>query len=238
MNGNLRKGASYKNISYISVMNALLRKFLVLLPVVLLGIFYVYDHYDNYNHVKNKRLLFLVLSFLLLYGWIFFEVLLRKQKNFFQITTQASFYVYLFMVLTLTGYFILFREVSAHNWWHKMMVRIERRDHVNFQLFKMFKIYRVLSKQIIGNFIMLFPLGFFLPLLYRRISNLFLVFISGLLISTTIELLQLITSFRSADVDDIFLNTLGACAGFAIYKMILFSIKSTSQTGTPALANN
>lgn len=215
-------------------MSRVMKKILVVLPVIALGIFYLHDHYNTYRHVRNKRLLFLALSLLLLYLWIFIEVMIRKQKNFFQIIIQAGFYVFIFMVLTLTGYFILFREVSAHDWWHKMIVRIDRRDHVNFQLFKMFKIYRVLSKQIVGNFVMLLPLGIFLPLLYKRISSFFLVLLVSLLISTTIELLQLVTSFRSADVDDIFLNTVGACVGFLIFRLVFFAIKSTYQT--PAMA--
>lgn len=206
-------------------MSGLAKKFLVIFPVIVVGIFYLHDHYDTYRHVRNKRLLFLALTTLLLYGWIFFEVIVRKQKNFFEVVTQAGFFVFIFMVLTLTGYFILFKEVSAHDWWHKMMIRIDRKDHVNFQLFKMFKIYKVVSKQVIGNFVMLLPLGIFLPLLYKRISNLFMVLLVSLLISATIELLQLITSFRSADVDDIFLNTLGACTGFFIYKLISLAIK-------------
>src|SRR6266542_5645838 len=102
-------------------MSGLAKKFLVILPVIVLGIFYLHEHYDTYRHVKSKRLLFLALTTLLLYGWIFFEVTVRKQKNFFQIVTQAGFFVFIFMVLTLTGYFILFKEVSAHDWWHKMM---------------------------------------------------------------------------------------------------------------------
>src|SRR4051794_13407713 len=114
-------------------MKGLFKKFLVLLPVVLLGLFYLYSHYDTYRHVRNNRLLFLAFTFLLLYGWIFLEVLLRKQPNFFQTITQAGFYVFVFMVLTLTGYFILFREVASHEWWHRMIVRIDRRDHVNFE---------------------------------------------------------------------------------------------------------
>ena len=146
-------------------MSNVAKKVLVLLPVVLLGMFYLHDHYDAYRNVRSKRLLFLALTLVLLYGWIFFEIALRKQKTFFQMVTQASFYVYIFMVLTLTGYFILFREVSTHNWWHKMMLRIDRKDHVNLELFEMFKIYQMWSKQVIGNFIMLLPLGIFLPLL-------------------------------------------------------------------------
>lgn len=218
-------------------MSSLTKKFLVILPVVLLSIFYLHDHYDTYRNVGSRRLFFLALTFLVLYGWIFLEVVVRKQKTFFQIATQASFYIYIFMVLTLTGYFILFREASVHNWWDKMMARIDRKDHVNLELFKMFKIYKVFSRQIIGNFIMLLPLGIFLPLLYKRISNFFVVLVTSFLISTLIELLQLITSFRSTDVDDIFLNTLGASAGFIIYKLIALVARPASST-TPVLLSN
>jgi glycopeptide antibiotics resistance protein len=217
-------------------MNKWGKKILVLLPVIALGIFYLYDHYDTYRHLRSKRLLLLALTLFILYGWIFLEVATRKQKNFFHVATQASFYVFIFTVLTLTGYFILFREVSTHDWWHKMMVRIDRNDHVNFQLFKMFKIYKVMSRQIVGNYVMLLPLGIFLPLLYKRISNFFGVFLASLLASATIELLQLVTSFRSADVDDVFLNTLGACTGFIIFKFICFVIKPSAET--PVLLAN
>lgn len=219
-------------------MSRLAKKFLVLLPVILLGIFYLGDHYDVYRNVRSKRLLFLGLTLFLVYSWIFFEVFARQQKSFFQIATQASFYVYIFMVLTLTGYFILFREVSTNNWWDRMMIRVDRKDHVNFELFKMFRIYKLFSKQIIGNFIMLLPLGIFLPLLYKKISKFWVVFMTNLLISTLIELLQLITSFRSADVDDIFLNTLGACVGFVIYKIVTYLFTSASQRTSVMLANS
>jgi glycopeptide antibiotics resistance protein len=201
-------------------MNAFFKKFLVILPVAVLGVVYLHDHYETYAHVRSKRLLFLALTILLLYGWIFLEVSLRKQRNFFRIGLQASFYVYVFMVLTLTGFFILFREVSASDWWHKMMVRIDKKDHVNFQLFKMFRIYKLSNKQIVGNFVMLLPLGLYLPLLYKKISNFFVVALVSFLVSSMIELLQLVTSYRSADVDDVLLNTLGACLGFIIYKII------------------
>jgi glycopeptide antibiotics resistance protein len=202
-------------------MGGFVKKLLVLLPVVMLGVFYLHDHYDTYQHVRSKRLLFLGLTLLLLYGWIFLEVLIRKQKTFFQIAAQSSFYVYIFMVLTLTGYFILFREVSAHDWWHKMMVRIDRKDHVNFRLFQIFKIYKISSTQIVGNLIMLLPLGIYLPLLYKKLSNFFVVVLVSLFVSSFIELLQLVTSYRSADVDDVLLNTVGAAAGFLIYKILI-----------------
>lgn len=217
-------------------MSSFFRKMLVLIPVILLGVFFLYDHYETYKHVGQGRLIFFVISFLLLYGLIVLEVWFRDQNNFFAVATQSSFYVYIFMVLTLTGYFILFREVSAHDWWHKMMVRIDKKDHVNFHLFKIFHIYKWASTQIIGNFLMLFPLGIYLPLLYKRCSNIFVVFLVSMLASTLIETLQLVTRFRSADVDDVFLNTIGACAGYIFFKIIVYAFRITrSQSNVPVI---
>jgi glycopeptide antibiotics resistance protein len=207
-------------------MNAYTKKVLVFLPVLVLGFIYLYERQETYRHVRSSRLLFLAISLLLLYGWIFLEVLLKKQRSFYSVIMQGSFYVYFFMVLTLTGYFILFREVSAHDWWHKMMVRIDTKDHVNFRLFQMFKIYKLSSRQIVGNFIMLLPLGIYLPLLYKKLSGFFGVLFVSFGVSVLIEVLQLISSYRSADVDDVLLNTLGACLGFALYRLFSAAIGS------------
>lgn len=217
-------------------MPAFFKKILVLLPVCILGLFYLYDHSQTYSNVRSKRLLFLALTICLLYGWILIEVVIRKQNSFVQIALQSSFYVYIFMVLTLTGYFILFREVSANNWWENMMRRIDQKDHVNLELFTIFKIYRLSNTQIVGNFLMLMPLGFYFPLLYKKLSHFFIVLFVCFLVSFTIELLQLVTSYRSADVDDILLNTAGAFAGFILYKFISLLFKRPPAQSSRAMA--
>jgi glycopeptide antibiotics resistance protein len=83
--------------------------------------------------------------------------------------------------------------------------------------------YDIFSKQIIGNAIMLFPLGIFLPLLYKRLrkfSSFLIVLFISLIVSISIEILQLATNYRSTDIDDVILNTAGACAGFLFYQLI------------------
>jgi glycopeptide antibiotics resistance protein len=196
----------------------LLKKIAVLLPVTVLTFFFFRDHYARYySQVSQGRLALLVLTLFVLYAWIGLEVLLRRQKTVTDIGLQSSFYLYVFMVLTLTGYFILFRELAVHGWWERMELRVERRDHVNLKLFKIFRIYRLSDKQVVGNLIMLLPLGIYLPLLYRRAKSFFAVSLAAFLISVSIELLQLATSFRSADVDDVLLNTLGAMIGYLIF---------------------
>lgn len=205
-------------------MNAALKKILVILPAMVVSLFYFRVLYqESYSNASVKRVAGLVLSILFLFAWIIFTTIRRKQNNFLQVVVQASFFVYVFAVLQLTGYFILFKEISSHGWWEKMNHRIEIHDRVNLEPFKTIDIYQTLGKQILGNFVMLLPLGIYLPLIYiglRKAYNFFVVLLISFLVSVGIELLQLATSYRSADVDDVLLNTLGGGAGFLIYQLI------------------
>jgi glycopeptide antibiotics resistance protein len=101
-----------------------------------------------------------------------------------------------------------------------MRIRIEREDHVNLTPLQVFKIYKLSDKQIVGNFVMLFPLGIYLPVLYKRLNNFWVVFLVSLLVSLSIEILQLATRFRSADIDDVILNTTGAVIGYLFFQLI------------------
>jgi glycopeptide antibiotics resistance protein len=84
----------------------------------------------------------------------------------------------------------------------------------------MFKQFRIASSQVVGNLVMLLPLGIYIPLLFPKLSGFFRVFIICLLVSISIELMQLITNVRSTDIDDVILNTSGAVVGYIIYKLI------------------
>ncbi|HJW16099.1 MAG TPA: VanZ family protein [Flavisolibacter sp.] len=205
-----------------------LKKILVIFPVLLLTVFFLHDHYArDYAHTSKWRIILFSFTLLLLYAWMFYDLVNKETGSLVYIGINSSFYVYIFMVLTLTGYFILYREVSMHEWWHKMILRIERRDRVNFELFKVFKIYRITNRQVLGNLVMLFPLGIYLPLLYNRMSGFFKVIFICMLFSVSIELLQLITSFRSTDIDDVFLNTTGAAFGYFTYMVFSNFFKSS-----------
>jgi len=191
---------------------------------MVIGLWWLKDFYaEYYERASFKRASGFILLVLLMYGWFLIMTFRRRQNSFFEGLSLSAFYVYVFAVLTLTGYFILFKELSSQDWWDKMMFRVDKRDHVNLTLFKTMNIYPRFGKQIMGNFVMLSPLGIFLPLLYRRLRKaaaFFVVAFICFLVSAGIELLQLATSYRSADVDDLFLNTLGGAAGFIIFLLL------------------
>jgi len=199
-------------------------KTIVILPALIVSLFYLRVLYnESYSGTSSKRVGGLILSVALLYAWMIFVTVRKSQTNFLQVLIQSSFFVYVFAVLQLTGYFILFKEVSSQGWWEKMNHRISTHDHVNFTPFKTIGIYNLLDKQVAGNFIMLLPLGIYLPLLYRKLRNasgFFAVLLISFLVSVNIEILQLATNYRSTDIDDVILNTAGAYGGFIIYQLI------------------
>jgi glycopeptide antibiotics resistance protein len=76
-----------------------------------------------------------------------------------------------------------------------------------------------------GNVMLFFPLGILIPLVWRHLR-----FWRGIQIaialSFSIELLQYLSSawgsYRSADVNDVILNVLGACLGLALVSLLRF----------------
>ncbi|MFJ8066600.1 VanZ family protein [Psychrobacillus sp. NPDC096426] len=71
----------------------------------------------------------------------------------------------------------------------------------------------------LGNIILFMPIGFLVPLLFRRMEFFPNSVIIGLCISLFIEITQ-IPQNRSSDVDDLWLNTLGTFLGYLCYLFI------------------
>lgn len=200
-----------------------MKKIAVLVPVFILALFYFRPLYHGEYAVAGFRgKASLVFGVCIMFLVMIIGVYKKEQKTLLQVFIQSSFLVYVFMVLTLTGYFILFREVAAHGWWHRVLQRMQTRERINLQPFLMFKQFRLASTQVIGNLVMLLPLGIYVPLLFPKLTGFFKVFFICLLVSVSIELMQLITSVRSTDIDDVILNTSGAIVGYAIYKFLSF----------------
>lgn len=81
-------------------------------------------------------------------------------------------------------------------------------------------------KNILGNIVLFIPLGMIITLLNYKKLAFYKPILYGFIMSVTIEFLQffigLIIGFmyRSVDIDDVILNTLGAVFGFLIIKII------------------
>jgi glycopeptide antibiotics resistance protein len=78
--------------------------------------------------------------------------------------------------------------------------------------------YMVPIRNIGGNILLFMPLGLAIPLRFK-VNKLWKVMLLGFAISLTVEIIQLFSSIRSFDVDDLILNTFGAILGFVAYKI-------------------
>jgi glycopeptide antibiotics resistance protein len=82
-------------------------------------------------------------------------------------------------------------------------------------------------ENMIGNLLLLFPLGVFLPLVWERFRAGLSVLLTATMVSGLIELIQFgsryLGSFRTADIDDVILNTAGALLGYYFFRLLILS---------------
>ncbi len=73
----------------------------------------------------------------------------------------------------------------------------------------------VIVRNLVGNLVLLAPLGFLLPAFFKPVRRVEKMLGIGFLVSLGIELTQLLLKVRIFDVDDLILNTLGVLIGFS-----------------------
>lgn len=73
------------------------------------------------------------------------------------------------------------------------------------------------------NILLFVPLGLFLPFLYEKYDRIGRIALVGFLISLSIEIAQMF-GFGATDINDLITNTLGACLGFGLYRLLYKAI--------------
>jgi glycopeptide antibiotics resistance protein len=76
------------------------------------------------------------------------------------------------------------------------------------------------QSQAVGNVLLLLPVGLFGPLAIPWLSRWWRVLLVATVFSVSIELAQLAIPDRSADVDDVMLNALGALLGYLLLRTL------------------
>jgi glycopeptide antibiotics resistance protein len=80
--------------------------------------------------------------------------------------------------------------------------------------------------QAVGNALLMLPLGLLGPLAFPWLGRWWRVLLVAALFSSCIELTQLAIPDRSADVDDVLLNALGALLGYVILRALRLQPRS------------
>ena len=163
----------------------------------------------------------LVLIFLLIRGPILLKN--KYRGNIIRLLIESVFVVYLTVLISVAFFPIPYQEASDP----LLKGMQETNNFIPFNsiigtVTTAVDVFVVL-KQIMGNLIMLLPFGVLLPMVWRKQSSGVKMLCTGLVTSLLIEILQLLISqiigfqYRSFDIDDLMLNTLGFFIGYQLY---------------------
>ena len=73
---------------------------------------------------------------------------------------------------------------------------------------------------LVGNIVMFVPLGFFLPLFFKKTRRLIPFVLTAVACIVVIELIQLAAAIGCCDVDDLVLNLPGMLLGYLLFKIL------------------
>ena len=135
---------------------------------------------------------------ILLYFWYLNKN--GKKQKIFHVATIFVFCYYLIGILTMTG-------ITSFKAFSPRIVLIPFVDMIRGPI------------DTILNVILFFPLGFFLPLLYKKYNHMNRVALTGFLLSLSVELIQMF-GMGATDINDLITNTIGTCLGYFIYKLL------------------
>ena len=133
---------------------------------------------------------------ILLYFWCLKKS--EKKQTPIHIATVFVFCYYLIGILTMTG-------IGKLKSFSPEIVLIPFLDMISGPI------------DAILNIVLFVPLGFFLPLLYKKYSRISNIALTGFLFSLSIEIVQMFGR-GSTDINDLITNTVGASLGYFIYK--------------------
>lgn len=74
-------------------------------------------------------------------------------------------------------------------------------------------------KGIILNVIYFIPLGFLLPLLFKKVNSFLKIILISTITSSLIEIIQLFTIFSVSNIDDVIFNIIGSAIGLICFKL-------------------
>ena len=148
-----------------------------------------------------------------------FEVVLKYKE----VTHYIIGYIFMFYLLLMLKEIIGFPSIS--NWQRVLNVQGQIFDpNINLIPFTNGILY---SDYL--NVLMFIPLGFILPLMWKKYHQFSNTLKYGFYLSLFIETSQLFTRFRATDINDLITNTLGTAIGWSIYfifsRLLLKKIK-------------
>ena len=160
---------------------------------------------------------FILYSFLVLWKVIFSRLFIRVVEYIRADGPQLLQYVYSNPSTWETKQFFDFSMWESNVNWKpfEMIVFYAKAERVNPD---------IAVNNLLGNVILLLPLGLLLPFLFLKCKSLLTVIAIAFCTSCVVELLQFCLQIGMADIDDVLLNTIGAGVGYFIARGIFYML--------------
>lgn len=93
-------------------------------------------------------------------------------------------------------------------------------------------IVNIAVRNLAGNLLLFFPLGIYLPMIWKKCRSLKNTILVSLILLIGIELVQFITLLGSLDIDDLILNLAGVLMGYTLWKIICSFLRSSENSAS------
>jgi glycopeptide antibiotics resistance protein len=180
--------------------------------------------YEKVSGIVNMGI-YLLVGFVWL-GMVTF-LLLKKKKNLIYILFFTLFYIYLYKVFDYT--LLQFQSLLFLQHFVPDLMLNGFKDGTNVNVVPLATLTLEDLNTSFLNILMMIPFGFGLPFITKfRMKK---IVVLGLLLSITIEFLQLITgfmantTFRVADINDLIFNTIGVAIGYVLFVVFVRSYR-------------
>ena len=137
------------------------------------------------------------------------RLLARKKSTLTHYVWTYTMMLYIWLVFSVTGIGSIWDVIAKGGW-----AATVQQANISWVPFQSEGIFTYCM-----NVIMLMPLGFLLPYIWKNFRNPFKVAFTGFLLSVFIEFAQVPTN-RLVDVDDVMMNTLGTMLGYLVCKTV------------------
>lgn len=143
---------------------------------------------------------------------------MKQKKEIFSIVAMLVFLAYLLFLSYLLFFSSTYGRTVEMGYRYNLKPFFEiRRGLENIDAVG----YYYVVVNIGGNIAAFMPFGFLLPLISERRKNTGKLLVLSLLLSLTVETIQLLSRTGAFDVDDLILNTTGGVLGYWCYMLLL-----------------
>ncbi len=190
------------------------KRSLPMLSVVLLVVYALIAGPTLYIIGQFGSISLILLALLLLFACIILFAGLYGLLHYWGELNKASLLLF-FLYMAAVGYFTIFSREEGHS--RAILLRFDQLQEA------VRKGSLEPLRHAFLNALMFIPLGFLFPLINRdSLARLLYVGPMGLMLSTSIEAIQMFLRIGQCDLEDIISNTLGAVVGLLLYKIYLY----------------